>query len=112
METGTDDYGLGEEVTSQVRVRKPVGIVVSTRLEREISDQLLVMSEATGKKLSQLLREAVLAYLERGPSQGAFSIGSHVSMGTFGGCLNAVFTLQNSIVTNSGLVEHTELAGR
>lgn len=108
MEENADDYALGDEITSQIQVRKPAGIVVSTRLERDIADRLLSVSETSGKKLSQVVREAVLAYLEQEPHHVSPSIGTSISMGTVGGGLNAVFTVRNSVVTNSGLVDHTE----
>jgi hypothetical protein len=107
MEGDTDDYTLGEEVTSQVKVKKPTGIVVSTRLEPEIADELMAISEATGKRLSQVVREAILAYIEH-PSGQREIVGTHIGMGTIGGSVSAMFTIRNTVVTNSGLTDHSE----
>lgn len=104
----TDDYPLGEDVTVQVHRRKPAGLVVSTRLEREMAERLLDMSEATSKTVSQLVREAVVAYLEHGGQGGASAQAAQVSMGTNSGTLNATFTACASAVTRSGLLVHTE----
>jgi predicted transcriptional regulator len=60
-----DGYELGEDVTDQVRARRPVGLVVSTRLNRDLAERLIDLSEREGKQLSQLVQEAVLEYLEQ-----------------------------------------------
>jgi predicted DNA-binding protein len=60
-----DGYELGEDVTDQVRSRRPVGLVVSTRLNRDLAERLIDLSEREGKQLSQLVQEAVLEYLEQ-----------------------------------------------
>jgi hypothetical protein len=107
MQKDMDEYTLGEEVTSQVKVKKPTGIVVSTRLEPEIADELMAISEATGKRLSQVVREALLCYIQH-PSGQRSVAGTHIGMGTVGGSVSAMFTIRNTAVTNSGLTDHSE----
>jgi hypothetical protein len=82
METDTDKYDLGEEITSQVEVRKPTGLVVSARLEPDVVDRLMDISEATGRSISQVVREAVLSYIDRPEPQEPYPFGTHIGMDT------------------------------
>jgi hypothetical protein len=43
--------------------QKSAGIVVSTRLEPQVANLLVTRGEKEGKRVSQLVREAVIAYL-------------------------------------------------
>jgi predicted DNA-binding protein len=59
-----DEYvNLGEEISVKVGSRKSAGIVVSARFEARVAEQLVAWSEREGKRVSQLVREAVIAYL-------------------------------------------------
>jgi hypothetical protein len=59
-----DEYvSLGEEIPVEASGRKSAEIVVSTRLEPQVANLLVTWSEKEGKRISQLVREAVIAYL-------------------------------------------------
>jgi hypothetical protein len=59
-----NEVELGEDVTDQfVGSGKKTAVVVSTRLERDLAEQLFAQSEAEGRRVSQTLREAVVRYL-------------------------------------------------
>ena len=58
-----EQVDLGEEVTDRVKVHKPTGVVVSTRLEPQVADCLMDWSARSEQTVSQLVREAVIAYL-------------------------------------------------
>jgi hypothetical protein len=59
-----DEYvSLGDEIPVETGGRKPSGIVVSTRLEPQVASLLATWSEKEGKRVSQLVREAVIAHL-------------------------------------------------
>jgi predicted DNA-binding protein len=59
-----DEYvSLGEEVPVEKSSRKSAGIVVSARFEPQVAELLVTWSEREGKRISQLVREAVIAYL-------------------------------------------------
>lgn len=55
---------LGEDVTSQVTIRKPTGMVISARLEPDLAERVLDWSANHNKRVSQLVREAIVAYLD------------------------------------------------
>jgi hypothetical protein len=94
-------YELGEEVSAQVKVRKPVGIVVSTRLERELADELILRADGEGKRLSQVLREAVVLYVARRST--AASVQSGFAQVSFGGPqqMQAIALVQNTTTTEA-----------
>lgn len=62
--TDPDEYvNLGEEIPVETGGRKSAGIVVSARLEPQVANLLATWSKREGKRVSQLVREAVVAYL-------------------------------------------------
>jgi hypothetical protein len=75
------DFELGDDVTDQFTVRKPVGVVVSTRLERELADAFLNRCLQEGKKTAQVMREAIIAYLEHDhrPNSSALPGGGYLT---------------------------------
>jgi hypothetical protein len=59
-----DEYvSLGEEIPVETGSGRSAGIVVSTRLDPQVANLLVMWSEREGKRVSQLVREAVIAYL-------------------------------------------------
>jgi hypothetical protein len=59
-----DEYvNLGEEIPVETGGRKSAGIVVSTRLDPQVANLLVMWSEREGKRVSQVVREAVIAHL-------------------------------------------------
>ena len=63
MSTGHEDYDLGKEVTSAAKSKTQQGTaVVSVRLATEEVARLERITRATGKSISQVIREAIAAY--------------------------------------------------
>jgi hypothetical protein len=59
-----DEYvNLEEEILVERGGRNSVEIVVSVCLEPQVADRLAKQSEREGKRVSQLVREAVIAYV-------------------------------------------------
>jgi len=59
----TDTVELGDEVTDQVEVGKPIGTVVSVRLEPAIAQRLFARAEVEETRVSRVLRDALIQYL-------------------------------------------------
>ncbi len=64
MSAKHDTYTLGNDVTSSVASRSRTGtVVLSVRVRIEEMAEIEATSRATGKSLSQLVRDAVSTYL-------------------------------------------------
>ncbi|MGI8826760.1 MAG: hypothetical protein ACR2JC_14130 [Chloroflexota bacterium] len=110
MEQGdcpADEVDLGEEVTNQFQVVKPVGTVVSTRLEPELAQSLLQRSGVEGKRISQLLREAIATYLA---TPAPPKVASGFAQVTVGGTapVTGVFSAEMGTITE-GVAHELEL---
>src|SRR5205823_5557975 len=74
MTIDPSEFEPGEDVTHLVeRRKKPAGVVVSVRLDPERADALENLAEQVGKTISQVAREALNAYIDRGGRTGAAS---------------------------------------
>jgi hypothetical protein len=58
-----EEFRPGEVASQEFEIERPVGVVVSTRLDRRLADRLIEAGERGGKSLSQILREAIDVYL-------------------------------------------------
>lgn len=63
-----DEIELGDEVI-EVERRPRAGVVVSVRLSPEEADRLQGLAEQRKATLSQVAREALTSYLNRGPDR-------------------------------------------
>ena len=76
------DKRADEWETEEVDVVKPVGVVVSVRLDQALADELFQETERRGLSTSAFVREAITAYLEqRHESAGATEISVSSSNG-------------------------------
>lgn len=66
MENQEGPVELGEEVTSDVRGRRPAGIVLSVRLTAEEAEQMQRIAQVTAKSLSEVARIALRSFLNNG----------------------------------------------
>lgn len=57
---------LGEEVTGDVRGRRPAGIVLSVRLTAEETEQIQRLAQVTAKSISEVTRIALRSFLDNG----------------------------------------------
>jgi hypothetical protein len=98
-----DSSELGEDITDQVKASKPVGVVVSTRLERELAESLMLLAEQEGKRLSQILREAVIQYVSNASAPPRAQPG--FAQVTFGGPqqFQAVVVMKGTVTTQAPL---------
>lgn len=58
--------GVGEEITRDVRVRRPAGIVLSVRLTAEETEQIQRLAQVTAKGISEVARIALRSFLDNG----------------------------------------------
>lgn len=104
------DIELGEDVTDQFEVARPTGAVVSARLDAELAARLLEMSEREGKKVSQLVREAVASYVGVTEKPRTKPMRA-VAQVTIGGVMTALFDVRPGTVTR-GRAQELSVMGR
>ena len=56
------DYKLGEQITDVETSAAPGGVTIAVRLKAEVAQRLYAEADASGRKLSDLVLEAVERY--------------------------------------------------